>query len=193
MPGPQRMLLTLITVWTARSGKRGSRSQGSRDQSPALPWQLLLKPPSMPDALGMIWALIWALSSQLSPFPALRCPEPFCFKGENGRPSHLYPSTPPFLSILSLPPSFPPPSLPSFPFLPCRSQQPPGIYTASILFSTEKSGEGTGVLCSWKAKEEEATCLEALSVRKVCSCMKEKLKHSGLTKEGLTFLKWREV
>lgn len=113
MPGPQRMLLTFTTVWTARSGKRGSRSQGSREQSPALPWQLLLKPPSMPDALGMIWALIWALSSQLSPFPALWCPEPFCFKGENGRPQlslplqhslslHPLPS-----SILSsIPPSF---------------------------------------------------------------------------------------
>lgn len=46
-----------------------------------------------------------------------------------------------------------------------------------------------GVLCSQKAKEEEATCLEAVSVRKVCGCMKEKLNHSGLPKEGLIFLK----
>lgn len=46
-----------------------------------------------------------------------------------------------------------------------------------------------GVLCSQKAKGEEATCLEAVSVRKLCGCMKEKLNHSGLPKEGLIFLK----
>lgn len=195
MPGPQRMLLTFTTVWAARSGKRDSRSEGSREQSPALPWQLLLKPPSMPDALRMIWALIWALSSQLSPFSALWCPEPFCFKGENGRPQLSLPLQP-SLSLYPLPSSILssiPPSLLPFPFLPCRSEQPPGICAASILFSTEKSGEGMGVPCSQKAKEEEATCLEAVSVRKVCSCMKEKLNHSGLTKEGLIFLKWQGV